>query len=218
MGRIIDRRRVYGSKKEDTYIQDGLIFWLDGINKGNDPTAWTDLIGGYTFPYSEGAVIESNGVANIYSKSVQQAFHAPANTHTIEGVSNYCSTPYGILLYGKQSGDVVLANGGGIITTGNSINFGEQCRMFKTNLRTPTTVSCHDDFLMLNGNIHTYTEVTNWAQGYGSGFVIGGRYSYGYKNTSKIYSIRIYNRRLTEEEMLHNQRIDNVRFNLGLNI
>lgn len=212
------RRRMMMGKKGDTYIQDGLVFWLDGINKGNDPTAWTDLIGGYVFPYSEGAVIESNGVANIYSQSVQQAFDAPANTHTIEGVSNYCSEPYSILLYGKKSGDVVLVNGGGIITTGNSTASGKQCRIFRTDLMTPTTVSCHDDFLMLNGNIHTYTGTSSWAQGYGGGFVIGGRYDNKYRNTSKIYSIRIYNRRLTEEEMLHNQRIDNIRFNLGLNV
>ena len=212
------RRRMMMGKKGDTYIQDGLVFWLDGINKGNDHTAWTDLIGGYTFPYSEGAVIESNGVANIYSQSVQQAFDAPANTHTIEGVSNYCSESYGILLYGKQNGDVVLVNGGGFITTGNSTSSGTRCRMFITDLRTPTTVSCHDDFLMLNGNIHTYTGTSSWPRLYNGRFVIGGRDDYNYRNTSKIYSIRIYNRRLTEEEMLHNQRIDNVRFNLGLNI
>lgn len=216
MGRIIDRRRVYGSKKEDTYIQDGLIFWLDGIDKGNDPTAWTDLIGGYTFPYSEGAVIESNGVVNMYSQSVQQAFDAPASTCTVEGVSNYCSNSWGILLYGGKYNDVILVNGGGIITTGNVNTVG--CRVFRTNLRTTTTVSCHNDFLMLNGNIHTYTEVSNWGQYFNNKFVIGGRSVNGYKNTSKIYSIRIYNRQLTEEEMLHNQRIDNVRFNLGLNI
>ena len=32
----------------------------------------------------------------------------------------------------------------------------------------------------------------------------------------QIYSIRIYNRQLTEAEVLNNQRIDNTRFNLGL--
>ena len=33
-----------------------------------------------------------------------------------------------------------------------------------------------------------------------------------------IYSIRFYNRKLTQAEQLHNQYVDNLRFNLGLNI
>lgn len=213
---MIDRRRYMGGTKKEDYIKDGLIFWLDGIDKGNDPTAWTDLIGGYTFPYSEGAVIESNGVANIYSQSVQQAFDAPANTHTIEGVSDYCTVAYGLLLYGKKGRDVVLSNGGGYIATGD-ITDG-RCLTFRTDLRTSTALSCHADFLMLNGNIHTYTGTDHWGVGYNGKFIIGGRNNVSYRNTSKIYSIRIYNRKLTEEEMLHNQRIDNKRFNLGLNI
>ena len=212
MGMMINRRRVCGGK-DNTYIQDGLVFWLDGIDKGNDPTAWIDLIGGYTFPYSEGAVIESDGVANIYSQSVQAAFDAPQDTHTIEAVSDYCSTNYGILLYGKQYGNVVLVNGGGIITFGSKPG-----KLFITDLRTPTIVSCHYDFLMLNGDIHTYQRTDYWVQYFNDKFIIGGRENVDYRNTSKIYSIRIYNRKLTEEEMLHNQRIDNVRFNLGLNI
>ena len=34
----------------------------------------------------------------------------------------------------------------------------------------------------------------------------------------KIYSIRIYNRQLSAAEMVYNQKIDNKRFNLGLEI
>lgn len=33
-----------------------------------------------------------------------------------------------------------------------------------------------------------------------------------------IYSIRYYNRHLTDDEILYNQRVDNIRFNLGLNL
>ena len=40
-----------------------------------------------------------------------------------------------------------------------------------------------------------------------------GNYFYG-----KIYSIRIYNRTLTEAEILANQNVDNLRFNLGLTL
>ena len=53
-----------------------------------------------------------------------------------------------------------------------------------------------------------------------SSTTIGGRAgsaSHYYAN-AKIYSIRIYSKKLTEAEMLNNQKVDNARFNLGLNI
>ena len=34
----------------------------------------------------------------------------------------------------------------------------------------------------------------------------------------RIYAIRYYNRRLTDDEIIYNQRVDNVRFNLGLTL
>ncbi len=40
--------------------------------------------------------------------------------------------------------------------------------------------------------------------------------SSNYQATAKIHAIRIYNRHLSEAEILHNQRIDNVRYKLGL--
>ena len=33
-----------------------------------------------------------------------------------------------------------------------------------------------------------------------------------------IYSIRFYNRKLTQAEQLHNQQVDNLRFNLELTL
>ena len=43
----LNRRRYMGGSKaydENSYIQDGLVFQLDGINKGNsaDLTTWVD--------------------------------------------------------------------------------------------------------------------------------------------------------------------------------
>ena len=38
-----------GGGSPTEYIQDGLVFWLDGENIGNTQGYWTDLIGGNLF-------------------------------------------------------------------------------------------------------------------------------------------------------------------------
>lgn len=46
------RRRMMmqqGGEPLPEYIQDGLVFWLDGIDKGNITGKWIDLIGGIEF-------------------------------------------------------------------------------------------------------------------------------------------------------------------------
>ena len=87
MGRIIDRRRVMGGK-EATYIQDGLVFWLDGIwNKSigvhddnmlylNDLTnnhqiTWT---GNVSFG-TNGAYFDTNVFASFYSDYIVNAIN-----------------------------------------------------------------------------------------------------------------------------------------------
>lgn len=47
-----------------------------------------------------------------------------------------------------------------------------------------------------------------------SGIIIGQKDSYYHKG--KVYSIRIYNRQLAKDEMIHNQNIDIQRFNLKI--
>ena len=44
------------------YIKKGKVFHLDGINKGDDTAAWTDLVMGLSFPYVNGVVAEENHV------------------------------------------------------------------------------------------------------------------------------------------------------------
>jgi hypothetical protein len=49
-------------------------------------------------------------------------------------------------------------------------------------------------------------------------YIYLGKRSAGNYFKGIIHSIRIHNRILSEEEILYNQRIDNKRFNLGLDI
>lgn len=80
--------------------------------------------------------------------------------------------------------------------------------------------------LSLNNCISNGIKITNY-ESFGS-FApnSGNRFTIGYRQYSsvemrllgEIYCIRMYNRTLTDNEILHNQRIDNRRFNLGLNI
>ena len=51
-----------------------------------------------------------------------------------------------------------------------------------------------------------------------SGFQVGYCQNKNLNFNGIIHSIRIYNRSLTLEERLYNQKVDNIRFNLGLTL
>lgn len=56
----------------------------------------------------------------------------------------------------------------------------------------------------------------NYLTGNYEGYYVGGANNRTFNGN--ICAIRIYNRRLTDDEILYNQRVDNLRFNLGLDL
>lgn len=217
MGRIIDRRRVCGSKKEDTYIQNGLVFWLDGIDKGDDPTAWTDLVGGAKFAYNQHSTVNTDNVAMDGAGAITSDFiiDYDCRTSTIEVVCNMPNVYTGVIFFsGVPSGISFMYASQGFCYASIENN--------QYNITKPTgnvLVSMSDDDIVLNGATPTFTKITNlWKTDNVTS--IGGRAIAKplYFKACTIYAIRIYNRKLSTTEMIANQRIDNVRFNLGLNI
>ena len=217
MGTMINRRRVCGGKKEDTYIKDGLVFWLDGINKGSDNTAWTDLINGISFPYNSGQEIRSDSV--YFNGNAGLTSSSPSLNHLVE----YCQI------------EIVIDNNSGVIITPNKVaNIAFGFATSNNNVICVTSLPNYEPYpLSYRGvfqkqktsystNRHNliYDDVVLNPIMYNSWTIYNpdvyeiGHKAGSFKYTGNIYSIRIYNRHLTDEERIHNYNIDKKRFNL----
>lgn len=212
-------KQVWPVETKTNYIMDGLVCWFDGINKGNDNTRWTDLIGGLYFTFNTYSSVIDNAVymngAGKLTGSTNMNF---ANSGTIE----CCVT--------RPNGAVTAAcifmpvsvNSLAFIVTGSGYAYKpaqSPANQYKTTRVANFTCSLNGARGMINGSVLTTRSGNNYNtnnSGYGT---LGGRGgSPPYNLNGNIHSIRIYNRQLTEEEMLYNQQVDNERFNLGLTL
>lgn len=223
MGQILDRRRVMG-KKDNGYIQDGLIFWLDGINKGDDPLCWTDLKQGVTFDYVNGVTPLSNrvnfaqGHAVCYADDSYLSFFNTLNAidctfeiclNNSANLTSYISFYVGIvsrltfgflynnLLYGTNMSDRDYQ----AINNKGHLSF---------------SINTSDAKSYENGALMTKVPGTFWSVYEGNKISIGSRGSNAnYIFYGDIFSIRIYNRLLSEAEAMNNYNVDKKRFNLN---
>ena len=217
MGTLLNRRRYMGGVAalpydENSYIQDGLVFQLDGINKGTADGTWTDLKGGLVFT-NYGAVEDANGFtfANNAYMRIESSF-SPNENYTIES-SFYCTTK-GVVISsgGDQKYNLFMYLSDGLfLQHTNKYNYD-------ITMNSNSIVSVNDSLGYINGRIaQRLSQSDYWGS---EGTNIGCSY-YGTSRrwfSGKIYAIRVYNRKLTSEELLYNQKVDNVRFNLGLTI
>ena len=213
----VNRRRMMGvvseQYDENSYVQDGLIFQLDGIAKGNsaDTSTWVDLKGGLVFT-QEGIV-----------ESLADGWHFDGSCHFT------CPT----LLSGNVDYTVEMCASNTIkwhngtwneghpyfYPTGkDNIYFLQRCSGIKFSnlsniLKNPFTAS----FNLSNGYINKIasTGFSN-ADSFSDPQRIDIGYYRGAHSTGTMYAIRIYNRRLTSEEQLNNQDIDIARFNISI--
>lgn len=217
----VNRRRVMGDSPYDKYgyIKEGKVFHLDGINKGAADGSWVDLVGGNVF--------ENHGAVSY------DTYFYFSNEGYMIGTSHYGTTDYtvetcfapdtmfkGIVF---QSGADTTANTNTVLYQylDTGLFLGHRPFYNLSNVVGNNTVSLNENIGVQNGVTISRSAYFNWWASVDN-FLIGlNMYGTGTKRmyyTGKIYSIRFYDRRLTTEEILHNQQIDNIRFNLGLNI
>ena len=217
----------------DAYVQDGLVFQLDGIDKGNVEGAWVDRKGGRQFTLNNCIVNSDNIEFNGKNSEAidNDNYHLPTvpEDYTIE---------------------VVLYYGGGTILTANNNT---------TSYGNPMMVTLYStiDYLTIGRNLYAvealpekkYICLQAWAKGswddvqvncngdvlatrQGTSSTIpqtwytDGKASIGFVWTDydkkaghllgKVYSIRLYNRLLTEEERYNNMVIDYMRFRIPI--
>lgn len=207
----------------DSYIQNGLVFQLDGIDKGSNSGYWTDRKGGITFPISGAASSGADHISFDGSGYITgSATISPSFTYDSLTIEVACT-------YDTRSGTnhVVL-----ICNVAPNFAFGWYNRTTlrcSSGLSKPVwstsdmtvlkTYSITSDHSLANINV-SLTAGSNTQFSNNSGAIeLGGR---SYNSTSgysgDVYAIRIYNRQLTLAEMAFNQAIDNERFNLGITV
>lgn len=221
------RRKVIGQAKKPLYVMNGLVLWLDGIDKGNVSGSWVDKISGYVFEGVNNPTFGDNYVATSAindSYLLNSDFNTPlSETGTIEVCVSDFSVSGNQLIYmpAEIAGEPVsfsyklafgMYSGNAIIWTASAksrpmVSFTQGFSVVSTN-GTVSVVDGQEKQLSTNASYWGSQNQKNY---------IGRRYS-GNGFTGKIHAIRIYDRQLTADEMIYNQRIDNKRFNLGLTI
>lgn len=197
------------------YVQDGLVMHLDGIEKGGVSGRWSSLVGSTYFTLTSHATSEAKAILmdGAGRLTATNPVTAAYNVGTVEVCAEYLGSSTGAIFFGQSNGlAMVWAGSGYAFAVRTSSN---QWNITKASL---FTASANSARFMLNG-VAGGTKATNSFGSGNSNCYIGGRdkSSYYYANV-RIHSIRLYSRQLSEAEMLQNQKVDNARFNLGLNI
>lgn len=197
---------------ENPYVTDGLIFRLDGIEKGENKGTWTDLVGGIVFT-------NNNVVSTDYGWSFNGSSSSFYSTTVLTGSENntveVCFKPEITNTYCLFACNNQTANNMLFFRDGNSIVFlqRQNCYNLSIPANTPYSISLNLNNGLFNGSSVSKSSASDyWGN---SDFWIGRR-AVGTYFKGEIYSIRLYNRKLSQEEQLRNFSADNERFNLEL--
>lgn len=201
------------------YIKKGKVFHLDGINKGATDGSWVDLVGSNVF--------ENNGAT-----SYDTHFHFANNGYMI-GTSHYGTIDYTVetCFAPDAQFEGMVFQSGTDTATGKNIVLYQYLEQGLFLSKRPTynlnsvvgnnTISLNENIGVQNGVTITRGTRSDWwisVDNFLIGLNMRGTEAKRLYYIGKIYSIRFYDRRLTADEILHNQQVDNIRFNLGLNI
>ena len=218
--------------KQTGYIRNGLVLWLDGVNRGGIAGQWIDRIDGNVCTFIGDCVELENGVRfgagaeNTQYGAFDKLVQISKDVGTIEWViqlNSVSSTGRPVLSMGNlMMGGSIASDTAGLYCpamryyggTNNSMDF-YRFRDVDSRSVLIYTMSGSSERAMCNGTLAERLTVTSWPNRQ-----TGRLASRGEGNPFKgvIYAVRLYNRHLTEAEMLHNQRLDNKRYNLGLTI
>ena len=195
----------------DAYIQDGLVFQLDGIDKGND--AWIDRKGQKEFVLHN-VVTNSNNMefngTNSYAECSSTLGYDSA-THTLEVVwegNKVTGVPF---FGGPTSAELCLLPQG---TPLRRLSFGTGMNFIVNQPDELKMISANADNIIYNAGWIGTSAALEANASYNQTVASVGRYNYSNYFRGKIYAIRVYNRKLSALEMLQNQLIDIERFGL----
>ena len=220
------------------YIQDNLVLWYDGNSNTSthsyNSTTWKDLSGTENDATVSGATWYNNylsfdGVNDYAAKTSGVKYNIDKN-HTIEVLlkPRKVASSYQSIFNTINTGAGVSQYGSLWIHEWNDIGFdtGDGSSHYSTNRIDVRAEDIGQYFLMTgvredrNYKLYNKGEIQNEltynfdARVPNPGIFIGGLSGLSYYFQGEIYSIRVYNKALTEEEILHNYMYDVEKFNL----
>ena len=226
---LLHRRRMMQASGGMDYIQDGLVLWLDGIEKHIELGGWLDLAGSRLFTI-HGAVARDD--CFFFSDAYCSFNDLKYNRYdvTIEVVVKKQRT--GWMSIFVTNGDYTNYRTPAAIRFESDTTIGFDA-ITDSPIREPLfvspipildhrcTISAKSDMVVINGQ--DCTRGNNGAYSSQGNCVVGGRWwQNSFFSTGRFYGeiccVRMYYRLLSRDEMLHNQRVDNIRFNLGLTL
>lgn len=209
-GMNLEWEKVIPIPSADAYVQDGLVFQLDGIDKGNVEGAWVDRKAGRQFTLNN-CIVNSDNIAfnGTDSSAVYNQLLDFGTTTTVE-----------VVFTREKVFGTIISSGDKIQLIALQLNSGYKYRYFSGNQVTgmvfPDPTAIHTLSIPTSGRpiLDQIAQPKTFKDFYtvsDTNTYVGGGPSY---SKGKIYSIRIYNRNLTQTEMLKNQMIDIERFNI----
>lgn len=222
MNELLLRRRIMQMMSEESlasvpegYVTDGLIFFLDGAQKGVDNTKWSDIVGGKTFKLTDCTFV-AKGVEFNGSTSEGEFDGAISHNYlneTIEfvGYSNDWKSK-AVLWQTKGDGDIGIGAAVGSSLAVTMRLDGVAGAMWRVSATNAVRYSGNEDYCVRNG-----TQITSTAPNYfnytetGKTW-LGRRPTGALRMDGTIYAIRIYNRKLSVAEMQQNQAVDLQRY------
>lgn len=213
---LLLRRREMLMRKSSAagYIQNGLVFHLDGADATSNQ--WIDRIGGlvytlYNCSLSNGGVY-FGGNDDCYGHSDDQV-GVLYDAGTIEVVADGTGQSKYAIFAQPQTNKIAF-----IVYSTTKVSFAQliRHRRYEATTQGLHTLSVSIDRMykdssecQVNGDDYFSSPLVS-----GSYLGNGGYAAYKYKGT--VYQIRIYNRILTAEEVLHNQTIDINKYNITI--
>lgn len=225
------------------YVKDGLIVHYDGINNtgtghNNSATIWKDLSGNGNDGNLNGCIWNEDNLSldgkSFVKANTNPLFHEIGGTPdmTVEVVSEKVSKTYGAIIglsvdvnkFSYMTLWTCNGNDGRCYSVEYSGTAGATNWQQKTfsytdiPLNTKKSISYGKNatnyFTYCNADKKDDVAISNSLGWKSNEFYIGRPTSNNYYFEGKIYSVRIYNRALTEQEIQQNYQIDKVRFGI----
>ena len=214
---ISNSKVIFETASKD-YVQDGLVLLLDGIQniRGGHSTStnvWEDLSGNNYDVTMKNITINDNNMYfsggssimyssnNIDAVSVEMVLELEESSQDSQYIASFGSL-YKILAWTPSEKGFSLGH--------------QKKRYLVENLYKKNSISVQysPDVMYLNSKkLDNSLNMESWSSAPKYPFMISG-YANGWRLKGKIYSIRVYNRALTQDEINHNYEIDKKRFGI----